>query len=1028
MFLFIIIINILGVGVAAFIVVRSEKKEKELAAKSKGPEAVTPLSVLQNVGLSLNESGQKILSEEMIPLPPQEDVPQKSIISVEEEEILDREIEVAAELSTLKEKHERLERLFNEKQLELEAVDNNLKSEVKNRKEFNRVKDILEKELRDVRDRSHELSNKTKEAEARSENLTRRIEQLEKKLTATEKELLVKEDEVKKLLNDIIQQQKIIDEANEKIKHKDEKIAVLVDRVTTEGEKTEQADKAKQDDNPQEQSVQEVQAPGQEPLQEVKAQETMAEGLPKEMETAPLVAEQKEIQEPVVQTQGLQEEASKEELVKEEVPSDTLKKEMPADLEDEAILKDTRNIGIIAHIDAGKTTTTERILYYTGTIHKMGTVDQGNAVMDWMEQEQERGITITSASTTCMWKKKKINIIDTPGHVDFTVEVERSLKVLDGAVVVLCATSGVQAQTETVWRQADRYGVPRIFFINKIDRLGSDFDNVVGQLHDRLGANAAPIQFPDGTENDFKGIVDVVNQQYIFYLDETGMKLERKEIPDALKEKAKEYRQKLLERLSDADEELMDMFLSKKEISPEKIQAVIRKGVINNTFYPVLVGTALRNRGVQLVLDAVVDYLPSPLDVPPIKGKNPRTNQEETRKTSFKEPLCALVFKTANDPYVGKLYYTRIYSGAIASGDSIYNATRQKKERISKIVVMHSNKQEIVTKAAAGDIIALIGLKETKSGDTICDKDAEIIVESMKIPVPVVSMSLEPKTKGDQDKMGEVLHKFLDEDPSLQSRYDHETSQTILSGMGELHLEIIIDRMKREHNLETIIGRPQVAYRETLTQKAENIVGKFISQSGGRGQYGHCVINVEPASEPGKGIEFIDQIKGGAIPREYIPAIKKGIIVQAETGILGGYPITDFVVTLVDGSYHEVDSSEIAFILAAKAALKEALAQGKCVFLEPIMELECAMPEEFNGAVIGDLNTRRARIVDLGVIGKLKTAKCEVPLSEMFNYANALRSLTQGRASFSMEPAFYAEVPHYIAEKIIKEREETKKK
>ncbi|MBU0468856.1 MAG: elongation factor G [Candidatus Omnitrophica bacterium] len=991
----------------------------------------------------------------MVPLPPQEDVPQKSIISFEEEEILDREIEIAAELSTLKEKYERLEKLFNEKQFELEAVENNLKSEVKNRKEFNRVKDILEKELRDVRDRSHELNNKTKESEARSENLTRRIEQLEKKLAATEKDLLAKEDEVKKLLNDVAQQKSKVEEANEKIKQKDAKIAVLVDRVSAEGGKTEQVAEVTQPDQQveaevkleeksqepsEEQNTQEVQEPIEASLPEVKAQEpTTAEKLAKEPEAEQRseaqqeIAEEpsedvQEVKEEVVQSEGQPQETTKEEAAKDVSPAEALKAETPVEAQDESILKNTRNIGIIAHIDAGKTTTTERILYYTGIIHKMGTVDQGNAVMDWMAQEQERGITITSANTTCSWKKNKINIIDTPGHVDFTVEVERSLKVLDGAVVVLCATSGVQAQTETVWRQADRYGVPRIFFINKIDRLGSDFDNVVGQLHDRLGANAAPIQFPDGTENDFKGIVDVVNMQYIVYLDETGMKFERQEIPEALKEKAKEYRQNLLERLSDADEELMDMFLSKKEISPEQIQAVIRKGVISNTFYPVLVGTALRNRGVQLVLDAVVDYLPSPLDVPPIKGKNPKTNEEETRKTSFSEPLCALVFKTANDPYVGKLYYTRIYSGVIESGGTIYNASRQNKERISKIVVMHSNKQEIVPKASAGDIIALIGLKETKSGDTICDKDAQIIVESMKIPEPVVSMSLEPKTKSDQDKMGEVLHKFLDEDPSLQSRYDHETSQTILSGMGELHLEIIIDRMKREHNLETIIGRPQVAYRETLTQKVENVVGKFVSQTGGRGQYGHCVINVEPATEPGKGVEFIDQIKGGAIPREYIPAIKKGIVQQSATGILGGYPITDFVVTLVDGSYHEVDSSEIAFIMAAKQALKEALSQGKCVFLEPIMELECAMPEEFNGAVIGDLNTRRARIVDLGVIGKLKTAKCEVPLSEMFNYANALRSLTQGRASFSMEPAFYAEVPHYISEKIIKEREETKKK
>lgn len=1062
MFLIIIILNVVGVGVAAFIVMSAEKKEKEQAARPMGTDAVTPAAILQNVGLSPVGDDQKSSRsfDEMVPLPPQdEEIPKNSLMSAEEEKSLELELEIAAELSTLKEKYERLEKLFNEKEFELEAVENNLKNEVKNRKEFNKVKDALDKELKDIKDKGHELNNKTREAEARSENLTRRIEQLESKLSATEKGLLSKEDEVKKLLGDIAQQKSKVEDANEKIKQKDEKIAVLVERVNKEGGSSSQADvplqpemqvagEDKKDDTFQGQPEVQIsegvkesdqEQPKEQP-QEIKTPEPSAVAVPVEGSQAEQTNEQAqevveehpepevEVKAEVLQPEEDPQEVKAEGSVKAESPEEEVKEQAPADAQGEAVLKDTRNIGIIAHIDAGKTTTTERILYYAGIIHKMGTVDQGNAVMDWMKQEQERGITITSASTTCSWKKKKINIIDTPGHVDFTVEVERSLKVLDGAVVVLCATSGVQAQTETVWRQADRYSVPRIFFINKIDRLGSDFDNVVGQIHDRLGANAAPIQFPDGTENDFKGIVDVVNQQYIFYLDDDGMKFERREIPEALKEKAKEYRQGLLERLCDVDEKFMEMFLAKQEITPQQIQATVRKGVVENTFNPVLVGTALRNRGVQLVMDAVVDYLPSPLDVLPIKGKNPKTNVEETRKTSFSEPLCALVFKTANDPYVGKLYYTRIYSGVIESGDSIYNASRQKKERISKIVVMHSNKQEIVPRAAAGDIIALIGLKETKSGDTICDKDFPIIVESMKIPEPVVSMSIEPRTKSDQDKLGEVLHKFLDEDPSLRSMYDHETGQTILSGMGELHLEIVIDRMKTEYNLDTDMGRPQVAYRETLTQKVEKVEGKFVSQTGGKGQYGHCVINVEPAAEPGKGIEFIDQIKGGTIPREYIPAVKKGIMQQSVSGILAGYPLTDFVVTLVDGSFHEVDSSEIAFIMAAKAALKDALAKGKCVFLEPIMELECVMPEEFNGAVIGDLNTRRARIVDLGVWGKLKTAKCEVPLSEMFNYANALRSLTQGRASFSMEPAFYSEVPHHIAEKIIKAREETKKK
>ncbi|MCD4780302.1 MAG: elongation factor G [Candidatus Omnitrophica bacterium] len=701
--------------------------------------------------------------------------------------------------------------------------------------------------------------------------------------------------------------------------------------------------------------------------------------------------------------------------------------EVPDDL-DESKLNDLRNIGIIAHIDAGKTTTTERILYYTGVIHRLGTVDQGNATMDWMAQEQERGITITSANTTCFWKKKCVNIIDTPGHVDFTVEVERSLKVLDGAVVVLCATSGVQAQTETVWRQADRYKVPRFFFINKIDRMGADYDNVIHQVRERLGANAAPIQFNDGAENDFKGIVDLVNEKYIHYTDESGLNFEVQDIPERLKEKTQEYRQTLLDCISVFDDQLTEMVLNKQDLPPERIQAAIRKGVVENKFNPILVGTALHNRGVQMVLDAIVDYLPSPLEVPPIVGMNPRTDEEETRKTSFSENFSALVFKVASDPYVGKLFYTRIYSGVIDSGQTIYNASRQKKERIAKIVVMHSNKQEIAPRAAAGDIVALVGLKNTKSGDTLCINSAQLVIESMDIPEPVVSMSMEPKTKADQDKLGEILHKFLDEDPSLRSYYDEETAQTILCGMGELHLEIIVDRMKREHNLEVLIGRPQVAYRETLTQKVENIQGKFVSQTGGRGQYGHCKIHVEPTEERGQGIVFVDIIKGGSIPQEYIPSVEKGIMAQSTIGILAGYPVTDFKVTLYDGSYHEVDSSDIAFQLAAKEALREALRKGKCVFLEPIMEVECTTPEEFNGAVVGDLNSRRARILDMGVLGKLKTVKCEVPLSEMFNYANALRSLSQGRASFSMKMSHYAPVPHHIGEKIIETREEAKSK
>ncbi len=682
-------------------------------------------------------------------------------------------------------------------------------------------------------------------------------------------------------------------------------------------------------------------------------------------------------------------------------------------------LHDVRNIGIIAHIDAGKTTTTERILFYTGVIHKMGSVDDGNATMDWMEQEQERGITITAANTTCFWNKKKINIIDTPGHVDFTIEVERSLKVLDGAVIVLCGTSGVQSQTETVWRQADRYNVPRLAFINKLDRLGASFERVLSDVHDRLGANAAAIAFPNGTEDSFTGIVDVVLEKYVTYEDDLGVNRTLSDVPAELKDKLKQYRHTLIERLADADDEIAEKFLEEKEISVEDIKKAIRRTTIAGTFLPILCGSSLKNKGVQLVLDAVCDYLPSPLDVPPVKGIDPATKEEITRPPSAGAPLSALVFKIATDPYVGKLFFTRIYSGKIISGEGVYNSTQQVKERISKIVIMHANKQEIVPKAEAGEIVALVGIKESKSGDTLCDQEKKILLENMRIPEPVVSMSIEPKTKADQDKMGFTLKKFLDEDPSLRVHYDHETAQTIISGMGELHLEIIIDRMRREFNLETNIGRPQVAYKETITRKVEDVVGKHISQSGGRGQYGHVVINVEPAQEHGKGVEFINKIKGGAIPREFIPGVEKGIKDAASAGVLAGYPVTDIIVTLIDGSYHDVDSNELAFQLAAKFALREALQKGKSVFLEPIMDIEVVAPEEFMGAVVGDLQTRRAKIVNMGTRGKIKTARCEVPLAEMFNYANAVRSLTQGRATFSMEPAFYAEVPQYVADKIV---------
>jgi len=685
-------------------------------------------------------------------------------------------------------------------------------------------------------------------------------------------------------------------------------------------------------------------------------------------------------------------------------------------------LQDYRNFGIIAHIDAGKTTTTERILYYTGVIHKMGTVDEGNTTMDWMEQEQERGITITAANTTAQWKGKKLNIIDTPGHVDFTIEVERSLKVLDGAVVVLCGTSGVQSQTETVWRQADRYGVPRIAFVNKLDRLGASFERVVGQIRERLGANAAPIQLPNGAEDQFSGLFDLIERKYFVYTNNDGTNIEEREIPEEWKERVEKARHELIERLADADDEIAEKFLEDQEISIPEIKAGIRRSVIANKLLPVLTGTSLRNKGVQKVLDAVVDYLPSPLDVPPVKGIVPGTNEAVERHPDPKEPLSALVFKVATDPYVGKLFYTRVYSGILDSGAQVYNSSEQKKERISKIVVMHANKQEIVQRAEAGDIVCVVGLKDSKTGNTLCDPESKVLLENMRIPEPVVSMSIEPRTKADSDKMGLTLKKFLDEDPSLRVTYDQETAQTIISGMGELHLEIIVDRMRREFNMEADTGRPEVAYKETITKPARNIEGKFISQSGGRGQYGHVVVHVEPTEKKGDGIVFINEIKGGTIPREFIKPVEKGIREGANTGVVAGYPVTDFRVTLFDGSYHDVDSSELAFQLAAKEALKKGLRAASPVLLEPIMIVELESPEQFYSQVMGDINTRRAIILETGMRANLKTTRCHVPLSEMFNYVNAIRSLSQGRASFTMEPAFYDVVPQHVADKVIEGR------
>lgn len=681
-----------------------------------------------------------------------------------------------------------------------------------------------------------------------------------------------------------------------------------------------------------------------------------------------------------------------------------------------------RNIGIIAHIDAGKTTTTERILYYTGSIHKMGDIDAGNTTMDWMPQEQERGITITAAATTCFWRDHRINIIDTPGHVDFTIEVERSLKVLDGAVIVLCGCSGVQPQTETVYRQADKYHVPRIGFVNKIDRLGADFDRVIGEMRERFGANAAAIVFNDGAEDSFKGLVDIINEQYIQYKDVDGMEYDRLPLPEQFKERLAKYRQELIERLAEVDDEMMDIFLNGGTPTKDQLMKAIRRTVIACKFIPVLTGTSKKNRGVQLLLDAVTDFLPSPLDIPPMKARNP-DNAEVVidLKADDSLPPVGLVFKIASDPYVGKIFFTRIYQGRFVSGQNYLNSSNGKKEKIAKIVLMHSNKQEIMASASAGEIVALVGLKESKSGDTLCDENKPSVLEGLKPPEAVVSLAIEPKTKADQDKLGMVLRKFLDEDPSLRVKYDEETSQTIISGMGELHLEIIVDRMKRENNLEANVGRPEVAYKEAITKKVTAVEGKYVQQSGGRGKFGVVFIDVEPG-EPGTGVVFVDKIKGGAIPREFIKPTREGIEIGAQNGVLAGYPVSDFIVTLVDGKYHDVDSDEMSFQMAGKLAIKEALRRAGSIFIEPIMKLEVTVPEDYWGNVTGDLMKRRAQIKESGNRGALKTALVDAPLAEMFGYANALRSLTQGRASFSMEPAFYKQVPANQAEKIIGHR------
>jgi elongation factor G len=671
----------------------------------------------------------------------------------------------------------------------------------------------------------------------------------------------------------------------------------------------------------------------------------------------------------------------------------------------------------MAHIDAGKTTTTERILFYTGKTHKMGEVHEGSAVMDWMEQEQERGITITSAATTCYWKDHRINIIDTPGHVDFTVEVERSLRVLDGSVAVFCAKGGVEPQSETVWRQADKYRVPRIAYVNKMDIIGADFYNVIEMMKDRLGANPVPIQIPIGSEDTFKGIVDLIHQKAYIYTNDLGTEIQETEIPEELREKAGEYREKMLEALSDVDEVIMMKYLEGEEIPPEEIMKAIRKGCIDVKLTPVLCGSSYRNKGVQLLLDAIVAYLPSPLDIPPVKGICPNTGEEIERHASDDEPFSALAFKIMSDPYVGKLTYFRVYSGTLKSGTYVYNSTKNKKERIGRILYMHANHRQEVDEIATGDIVAAVGLKDTTTGDTLCSEEHPIVLESMQFPEPVISVAIEPKTKADQEKMGIALQKLAEEDPTFKTHTDPETGQTIISGMGELHLEIIVDRMFREFKVEANVGKPQVAYKETI-RKAVKSEGKFIRQSGGRGQYGHVWLEIEPR-EPGTGYEFVNKIVGGVIPKEYIPAVDTGVREALENGVLAGYPVVDVKVTLYDGSYHEVDSSEMAFKIAASIAFKEGMKKAQPVLLEPIMKVEVVVPEEYMGDVIGDINSRRGHIEGMEPRGGAQVIRGFVPLAEMFGYATDLRSKTQGRGTYTMQFSHYAEVPKSIADSII---------
>ena len=683
-------------------------------------------------------------------------------------------------------------------------------------------------------------------------------------------------------------------------------------------------------------------------------------------------------------------------------------------------LKDTRNIGIMAHIDAGKTTVTERILYYSGKIHKIGDTHDGAAQMDWMVQEQERGITITSAATTCFWKGNRINIIDTPGHVDFTVEVERSLRVLDGSVALFDAKSGVEPQSETVWRQADKYGVPRICFINKMDATGADYFMSVDTIRERLRANAVPIEIPIGAEDKFVGVVDLITMKANIYKNELGTEFTVEDIPSDLVEVAEKYRAELLENIAEHDEELMEKYLEGEELTEEEIKRAIRTATIANAMNPVLCGSAYKNKGVQPLLDAIVDYMPSPIDVPDIKGVDPQTDEPTVRKSSDDEPFAALSFKIATDPYVGKLAFTRIYSGSVESGSYVYNSTKGKRERIGRILMMHANKREEIDKAYAGDIVAIIGLKDTTTGDTLCDMDSEVILENMEFPDPVISVAIEPKTKASQEKMGIALAKLAEEDPTFRTYTDEETGDTIISGMGELHLEIIVDRLLREFKVEANIGNPQVAYRESITQAAE-AQGKYVKQSGGRGQYGDCTLRVEPLDNPeeSNGIEFVNAIVGGAIPKEYIPSVQAGAEEAAQTGILGGYPMLDMKITLLDGSYHDVDSSEMAYKIAGSMGFRAAVAKAKPILLEPTMKVEITTPDEYLGDVMGDVSSRRGKIDGMNPKNGVHVLDAFIPLAEMFGYATDLRSKTQGRATYSMQFDHYEQVPNSISEEVI---------